>query len=490
MSIKANSTSTTKFPDLWPVPSAPPFLSSPTRIAGVTPEATQKLRDLLKLNHENWHIFYDAVGRHDHMTHHLIALWSLGADANVLQAAYDLHVVLQVPVGGENAESITKENVFDHLGDRMYYKAYMDFFTEVVRERGPVATIEEYVFSDKANFESTNKDGKHPEMLNRFHGGLLHAIIHVGYGVEFGIPGMVVEGLAQTAVNEASNAAMIPPSLFVQPDTVNGASSPAKNNLHAFTVLGRVLKDERFEIKFEDFRSAFIQIIIKCGSACANYATDWLPDMHPSPELMQQKIQELEWAATVMSVVPGFEEGKEYNADFVGMHLVTSSVFMGSLVPSLEPRSQALLLRAYFAVLIAVWTLLGRPQLDFESFFATSPAFEGPHHVPAPTKFALAPSTNPNPWLDIIHQALVHPDDHVSKFQRAMHHYALKYGSVHAGQFANTELSGADKIDGTLFVKGAMLTAQRVAQEVDELPDQMSFWDRRTYRREVIENVY
>lgn len=31
-------------------------------------------------------------------------------------------------------------------------------------------------------------------MLNRFLAGVLHPIIHTGYGAEFGLPGMLVEG--------------------------------------------------------------------------------------------------------------------------------------------------------------------------------------------------------------------------------------------------------------------------------------------------------
>ncbi|KAK7047455.1 hypothetical protein VNI00_006686 [Paramarasmius palmivorus] len=486
MATKANSSSQTqtKFFDLWPVPSAPPFPSSPSRIAGATPESTQKLRDLLKLNHENWHIFYDEIGRHDHMTHHIIALWSLGADAKVLQAAYDLHVVLQVPVGGDKAERITKDNVFDHLGDRTYYKAYMDFFTEVVREKGTAATLEEYIFADKANFGSTNKDDQHPEMLNRFLGGLLHSIIHVGYGVEFGIPGMVVEGLAQTAVSDDTSSPLVLQSLFAESNGVNGASGKDKNGVHLFTVLGRVLQDERFEVNFDGSLQALFVLSDKLAGACFDAAGDWLPDMHPSSELVQQKIQELEWAVSVMCIISGFEKGKEYNADFIG------SLFFGSLVPALAPRSQALLLRTYFSLVLAVWSTLGRPQLDVEGFFAASPSFEGPNHTPAPAKFALAPSTNPNPWLEIFRRALVHPDDHLAKFQRSMHHYANKYGSVHAGYFANAELPGADKIDGTLFVRGAVLAAKRLAREVDELPPHMTFWDRRSFNRSVTKSIY
>ena len=31
-------------------------------------------------------------------------------------------------------------------------------------------------------------------MLARYHGGFLHPLIHIGYGTEFNLPGMVVEG--------------------------------------------------------------------------------------------------------------------------------------------------------------------------------------------------------------------------------------------------------------------------------------------------------
>ncbi|ESK87935.1 hypothetical protein Moror_10886 [Moniliophthora roreri MCA 2997] len=484
-----------KFFDLWPAPSPPPFPTSPSRLAGSTPEATQKLRELLKLNHDNWHIFYDDVGRHDHMTHHLLALWSLGADAQILQAGYDLHVELQRPLGGEQAEGITQENFLDHLGDRTYYKAYMDFFTDVVHEKGAVSALEEYVFTTKMNFGSTNKEGKHPEMLNRFISGVLHAIIHMGYGAEFGVPGMSVEGLAQIAVNPASNGTLVPRSLFTESNGING--SHQTHDTHAFTVLARILKDQRFEVKFGSFMTIYQEVMASCGDACVEYAKDWLSDQHPSPDLVQQKIQELEWMLTMMCVVPGFEEGKEYNADFIAMHFVTSSIFLQSLVPSLSPQSQVLLLRTFFSACIAWWTMLGRPELDLETFFTkttASPNFEG--RIPSPSEFALASSShpavtiNPNPWLHIIQQAIVHPDDHVSKFQRAMYHYAARHGSTHPGYFANTELPGANKIDGTLFVRGAALAAQRLAREVDELPKEMTFWDRRTFHRGITENIY
>ncbi|KAF9258789.1 hypothetical protein L218DRAFT_876288 [Marasmius fiardii PR-910] len=164
------------------------------------------------------------------------------------------------------------------------------------------------------------------------------------------------------------------------------------------------------------------------------------------------------------------------------MHLVTSSLFAQSIVPSLSPKSQALFLRSYFAGLIISFTTLGRPKLDLEGYFAKPvPELvprESAAHSPLPA------SPNPNPWLTIVQRSIVHPDDHVPKFIRALFEYASKYGSTPKGSFANTELEGASAVDGTLFIRAAVLTIRKVGREVEKMPDNFTFWDRRTFREE------
>ncbi len=78
------------------------------------------------------------------------------------------------------------------------YNAYLNFFSYVLSENdvdiGEV--LEKYIFSEKFNFDKNQKgdDKPHPEMLNRFYAGLLHPMIHTGYGVEFGLKGILAEG--------------------------------------------------------------------------------------------------------------------------------------------------------------------------------------------------------------------------------------------------------------------------------------------------------
>lgn len=61
--------------------------------------------------------------------------------------------------------------------------------------------IEEYVFSKDGNIIPSKNGPNKPHMLARYHGGFLHPLIHAGYGTEFNLPGMVVEGQPRLSVS-------------------------------------------------------------------------------------------------------------------------------------------------------------------------------------------------------------------------------------------------------------------------------------------------
>lgn len=75
-----------------------------------------------------------------------------------------------------------------------FYQGYVSFFSEKISEKGAASTLEEFVFSDKYNFQNGRDANTQPEMLARLFAGLAHPLIHIGYGVEFGLKGMLVEG--------------------------------------------------------------------------------------------------------------------------------------------------------------------------------------------------------------------------------------------------------------------------------------------------------
>lgn len=54
---------------------------------------------------------------------------------------------------------------------------------------------------------------------------------------------------------------------------------------------------------------------------------------------------------------------------------------------------------------------------------------------------------------------MMHLSEHHPKIQRAFPHFSTIYGIRPKGYFAETELDGAEELDGSLFVRAAVLTA-------------------------------
>jgi len=376
-----------------------------------------------------------------------------------------------------------------HLGLRgfcSYYSAYVAFFADVLRKNGAAATLEKYVFSQKANFDPAREtDGKfQPEFLNRLVDGLFHPMIHVGYGLEFGLLGTLAEGLAQAAVHGTSSTAVIPRTLFKaspgSSDTVvarltslvpslalNTRATPTTPpGTHVFTIMARMLKDPKLKTKnpdgMEDARVSETH-----GDLIRKYAEQWTLDTS-NPQDLERKIEELIWMNALIYSIGGWSKDHGFKADFFLMHMVTSSIFLPSIVAYLTPASQNALLRAYLASSLVSWVTRGFPSFDIRGFFSSvfsSPPDNAPSHrpnestLPSPTSIH---ALTPNPWLPIIQTTVVHPDEHLCKIQRALAHFAVMYGSRPVGYFKDTELDGADRLDGTLFVRAAAATAKKL----------------------------
>ncbi|KAG6856964.1 hypothetical protein H0H87_011634 [Tephrocybe sp. NHM501043] len=489
----------TSITDLFPIPSSPPSTLVPKRWPGITPESTDALREVLKDNHTRWHIFFNDSGFHNHIAHRAIANWALGAAGDLLKAGYEADSSYQRPAFGP-PEQITIKNFKEHLGDRQFYQGYLAFFTDVIHEDGIAAAVEKYIFSKDVNIVPS-PTGKKPDVFNRFLGGLLHPMIHIGYGLEFCLPGIVAEGLAEAAVHADSSIARLPDGFIdyanagkSTDDTVSRfksllhVSPPStkvteEHGTHVFTVLERVLNDPELG-KIEDTESGMFDYTMKNhASRIAKHIADWQVDA-TNPRKVERKIQELSWMNAILFGIGGWSKDRPFNADFFHMHLVTSSIFLASFVAYLKPSSQENLLRGYLLVSIGWWVSRGRPALSISDFYASTspyPLPSGP--LPNPNNDSLkakdpTKAVTPNPWLPIIETSVVHPDDHLPKLQRALGHYASLYGTREAGEpdFVGTELKGAEKLDGTLFIRASGLAAERLGRVREE--GKAGSWDR------------
>ena len=154
------------------------------------------------------------------------------------------------------------------------------------------------------------------------------------------------------------------------------------------------------------------------------------------------------------------------------MQLVTSLISLPPLLTSLQPPSQALLLRYYFAASIATFIRRGRPNLNIKAFYdSQETAYPIPcGTLPTPHEKCLPipcvdpngiKAITPNPWLPIIEASLLHPSEHLVVLLRILAICGTR-GSGNRHSLPGPD--GAELLDGTLFIRVACLTAKKMGR--------------------------
>ncbi|KAG6807448.1 hypothetical protein H0H92_007516 [Tricholoma furcatifolium] len=492
----------TTISDLFPLPSSPPTSPLlPRRWPGISPESTTALREVLQDNHVKWHIFFNDIDSKSHIAHRALAYWALGAPAEMIKAGYKTDSSYQRPAFDSPGE-VTLANFKEHLGDRRYYGAYLAFFTKAIKDQGFAPVVEQFVFSREYNVVGDAPTGDKPEMFNRHLGGLVHPLIHLGYGLEFKLPGIVAEGLAETAVHDVESSPHIPEDFFEYPSHIDETISKFKTLLspahtsasttNVFTILARVLADPELGKVQNTDSGMFVYTMTHHLDALIQHMKDWTVDGTDEKDV-EKKVGELGWMNVALYAIGGFNGGREeggFNADFFHMHLVTSSLFLGTYMSYLKPSSKEHLLRGYLLTSLGWWVSRGRPNIDIKAFYDSDLVTAHPlptGALPTPSKDALAPPTEdsnktvtPNAWLPLIETSIVHPDDHLPKIIRALAHYSTRYGELDAkdvtNKFGFEGLEGVERLDGTLFVRAAGLTFKRLGRVREG--EKAGSWDR------------
>ncbi|CUA72972.1 Oxidoreductase AflY [Rhizoctonia solani] len=463
----------------------------PAPNAGITPESTAALRRLLIENHKRFHVFFKNGTFHNHLSHHLFAAYGIGAPAHVLQKAFDEHASYQLPAY-QSPEPITYQNWMKDLGNEDFYNAYMGFFTTEIKKYGVATTFKKYVLSDDANWGLGQ-----PRMLDRFISGVVHSMIHFGHYAEFGIDGMAVEGLAQTAVHASSlehlfdatffaestkttgDLSSLTPSLSLSESTAKGSS---ENHIHSFSILARMLADDRLKAGVACKRELplvrFEEVLRNVGGIIREYAALWT--IKEDEKEIQERVEELNWLVTLLFGVGGWKKDRAFRADFFLVHLVTSNLFLPSILSLLKLKHRVNFMRAYFANAVLWFVTEGRPDLDLPGFFESVTLDPKPNHD---SKSLAEGEAGGDPWYTLLAHTLAHPDEHHVKAERALAHGAALYGARPKGYFAHTGLKGAELIDGSLFVRtgGLLMDAMRWSYRVGERAegiDEGSGWDR------------
>ena len=170
------------------------------RISDNPPGALEKANELLQRNHDDFHIFWRDVGGHNHLPHSILSVLALGGGPAEIQRAYDDGVAIQRPIPPIDKAIVqalhSPDNFRKYIGDLNHYTNYLAFFEEEITAKGWQAVLQEHVFSGTANAET---------IFTQLYEGAFHPLIHLGFGVEFELPGVIAEGLAQAAIHDSAN---------------------------------------------------------------------------------------------------------------------------------------------------------------------------------------------------------------------------------------------------------------------------------------------
>ncbi|KZP16254.1 hypothetical protein FIBSPDRAFT_1047623 [Athelia psychrophila] len=434
--------------------------------AGTTPESHRLLESLLEDDRKTHHCFFNKMGFHNHLSHHLLAAYDLGASAKLVQAINDDSgdsVSRQRPIDLDKPKAtgpITEKNWTEHLEQEKYYSAYLDFFLEEISATSVSATLEKYVFSPGAN-------GNGSEMFARFMGGTLHPFIQTGYAAEFGNDPMIALGLAMAAMTDP-----FIPALF---DFDAAQTTQSTSSLSLFEIIRRVYDSETLQpVMPYDNHIPFNQRIKDATSggrveAIHELVAQWFSADEGISQL-EHKHEELIWLATLLFAGSG-RPGRKPRFDFFLMHILTSSLFIPSLLAIVPaPALKVKLLKAYLAVAIFILITRGRPRIDAELMMSYTATPAPPTSTTHNRKFPPSPSAvgdpndkvTANPW-DVIVPCVMHaPDSHIVKSIRALYFASQRFGHTAAGDVPGAldkdgkeTHKGMSALDGSVFVRAA-----------------------------------
>ncbi|KZT11996.1 uncharacterized protein LAESUDRAFT_641939 [Laetiporus sulphureus 93-53] len=460
---------------------APTIHQGILNVPGSTAESKAAAERLLEKDRKTHHCFFGKIGFHNHLSHHLLAAYDLGAPPKLLEAICDAEKGSLSPLHLANRKegfveeqhiTLTSHNWTEYLGQEKYYANFLVFFTSEIASQGAGEVLEKYVFSPSAN-------GDGVLMLLRLVGGAVHPLIQTGYGVEFGSDAMVAQALAQTAVHSPFVPEIfdLSPSKQQQVPHDSATASIAHRQPSRGRSLLAILREAYVSPAMMPVMpydpDALLSMRIKNAlespgrpEEIRRLAAQWQVDTSRGQQELDEKVEELLWTTTLLFAGTG-KPGREARLDFFLMHVLNASLFVPSLlkaIPTME--SKASLLRALVPVLLMYLTIRGRPRINPELLMSYTATPRPPLRRgvgPMPDATVIGDPHNPayvNPWPAIISSVLYAPDAHTLKAIRALYYAAQEYGRTPAGGAigafdaeGHETHKGMAKVDGTIFVR-------------------------------------
>ncbi|KAI0515408.1 HypA protein [Xylaria bambusicola] len=273
-----------------------------------TNAGAKKTTELLQNDLEKHHCFFNNMGFHDHISHHLLALYGIGASADHIQMAYDDNTNYQKAQYEVHPDQVKELKDFEvaktKLGKEEYYTDFLAFFQNEIEEKGWQAVLNEYLFKG---------DERSEDLLVRMFAGFLHPLIQLMYGVEWQQPAIVAMGLAQAAVHKDNLE-----NFFTKAEEAARASSEPMPEITS--LFEEVAADEKMSksARMSDENKIYNGVFKRAWDEAIRISAK----VKVKPEELHEKTVQMYNANVFEAASAALRPGKEVRFDFFLMHHV------------------------------------------------------------------------------------------------------------------------------------------------------------------------
>ncbi|KAJ5953292.1 hypothetical protein N7454_000188 [Penicillium verhagenii] len=396
-------------------------------VQGLTQASAQLVSELLTQNHTLYKTRWKDT-LHNHLVHHLLAMWALGATPNEIQDMWDYNAHYQDPMNeghpAANASDIRLKDpaTFQEcLGINDCYPDFLQFFENEIEEKGMEAVIREYLLQgdERANdilgrmFAGSTAPKidlslfltKIKVSLTRFLlSDLVHPIIHLGCAIEFHQPSLVAEALAGACVHENWPKTFLIPTEEYARIHPNEPSQSMLQLLESLSENPDIAGGTKETDPFNKIPDGFLKRVTP--AQLVPYLARF--QVQPNPTDLQDKMSDMMHTNAYM-LAAAQRPGKHAAMDFVTLHAVTLAVFFPAILaqPWLSDAEKARLLEATVRVGGVMYAGTGCPPLYADRVV---------NYIPR------QPSDG---WTELFHRANVYRDEgHAAKLIRSL--YALE----------------------------------------------------------------
>ncbi|KAJ5490539.1 hypothetical protein N7453_011364 [Penicillium expansum] len=364
------------------------------RFGGITPESAAKASELLQKNHDEYHIFFNEIGLHNHLAHHVLSLFAVGSSPELLQTQFDKNTSYQrqmkLPDNTIVAQMADAELFKSFLADGNRYTEFLTFFANEITQKGWQNVLEEYLFQG---------DERADDLLARMFEGYLHPIIHLGLGIEFNQPAIIAEALAQAAVHDNNIG-----HFLLSSERAARLSNPPSTTL--IDLIDAVHKDPILgdSARWNDREKLVDGVLARASQELIKHGSMW-------------KVKESELERRTAEMINSnfvFTFGaqrppKRIKLDFYYIHCTNASIFFSSFLQQewLSTSTKIRLLEWKGRMDLAVYASRGCPKILRDELSTYAPKSEGGRAID---------------WDNVIKRAMDYVDCHAIKLIRAMAH--------------------------------------------------------------------